>query len=123
MFPLYSVEAVHSLQPLHGLTDDDNVINTHDSNNNSSNDIGSDDNDGLRSFKDLNSSYFSQNMNFNPMNSSNIGKTHVSVNQLISPAIPHPVALPYIPSPYFTSFTPTQTPTLLHNSETHLGAI
>ena len=132
MFPGYAGEAVHSMQPLHGLTDNDNDMNNNNSNNininnndniNNNANIIVDDNDGIRTFKDINSSYYSQNMNFNPIHGNNNGKMNLSVNQLIPPTIPHPVPLPYVPSPYFTSFTPTQTPPRMHSSEAHLGAI
>jgi hypothetical protein len=130
MFPGYTGEAVHSMQPLHGLTDHDNNMNNNSNNNiNNNDDINNnaniiiDDNDGVRTFKDINSSYYSQNINFNPVNGNNNGKMNLSVNQLIPPTIPHPVPLPYVPSPYFTSFTPTQTPPRMHSSEAHLGAI
>ena len=142
MFPGYAGEAVHSMQPIHGLMDNDNGINSDDNNinndnNNNNNSNGNsnsnsnsnnmnyddNDNDGSRSLKDLNTSYYSQNMNYNPINNNNNGRLNLSVNQLITPTIPQPVTLPYVPSPYFTSFTPTQTPTRLHSSETHLGAI
>ena len=133
MFSGYTGEAVHSMQPLHGLIDNDNGIISGDNNNdnncssnsnsNSNMNYDDNDNDGLRSLKDLNTSYYSQNMNYNPISNNNNGRLNLSVNQLIAPTIPQPVILPYVPSPYFTSFSPTQTPTRLHNSETHLGAI
>ena len=128
MFPGYTGEAVHSMQPLHGLANDDNGSNSNSNNDGNTNNVNNMDDDGnnddgLRSFKDLNSSYYSQNMNFNPINSNNNVKINLSVNQLIPVTIPHPVVLPYAPLPYFTSFSPTQTTTRLHNSETHLGAI